>query len=424
MAIRVTRGTRVVGSGLVVVGLAVAGCASGSSTTITKNVTTVVQAAPKPKPRSFSDLVSQVKSGVIRIESSLCGGSGSVGTGVLVRPFANAPVASPTRSRLVLTVDHVVYGSTSITLKRGGRVVGTGTVLGEDPLSDVALVRSSVPIAGHVFAFARRQPRLGEAVAALGYPLGLPITVTRGSVSGRNRTITIASIRRTGLIQTDAALNPGNSGGPLLDAHSGDVLGLVDAGTAQANGIAFAVSGTVADVLAYKWSRQPAGALAPVCSTTTGGSSSASGGGIRTFVGRFFRISYPDTWMVASTDKNLGSYLDTTIIDPASPEVVARVDVTPHTGGTGYQHARMIEASLARQPGYQRLAWYATTIAGYRAWYWEFLVTEGGVSLHKVDVQFVDASGNGFGVLTQAPANQFGLEAKLLAAVRGTIRTR
>jgi serine protease Do len=143
--------------------------------------------------------------------------------------------------RLVTTVDHVVADAETVTLKRGGAIIGSGTVLGEDPARDVALVRSSLPITGHVFQLSAAQPRLGEGVAALGFPLGLPLTVTRGSVSGLRRSVPIESIVRRNMIQTDAAVNPGTSGGPLLNAATGDVLGLVDLGTTQANGLAFAV---------------------------------------------------------------------------------------------------------------------------------------------------------------------------------------
>lgn len=152
---------------------------------------------------------------MIRIEASACG-QRSIGTGFLVAP------------RLVATVDHVVDEATSITLKRGTKVVGHGTVIGSDPARDVALIRTQSHVEGYTFKFAATPPRLGDAVAALGFPLGLPLSVTRGTVSGKARTVPIDGLRRRDLIQTDAALNPGNSGGPLLEADSGDVVGLVD----------------------------------------------------------------------------------------------------------------------------------------------------------------------------------------------------
>jgi hypothetical protein len=194
-----------------------------------------------------------VRSGIVRIETDDCSG-GAIGTGFLLSP------------RLVATVEHVVDGAASIRLKQNGKVVATGTVVGTDPARDVALIRSDEPLAGHVFSLAPRAPRLGEDVAALGFPLGLPLTVTRGSVSGSDRTVPIDGLRRRNLVQTDAAVNPGNSGGPLI-ADDGSVVGLVDIGTSQANGLAFAVSSLVAKPLLSGWRASPQ----PVAATGCGG---------------------------------------------------------------------------------------------------------------------------------------------------------
>ncbi|HET7127923.1 MAG TPA: trypsin-like peptidase domain-containing protein, partial [Gaiellaceae bacterium] len=79
----------------------------------------------------------------------------------------------------------------------------------------------------------------------------------KGSVSGLGRTIPIADVNRRQLVQTDAAVNPGNSGGPLLATDTGKVVGLVDLGTAQANGISFAVSAGVASPLLKAWQVAP-----------------------------------------------------------------------------------------------------------------------------------------------------------------------
>ena len=197
-------------------------------------------------------LVAKTQSGVIRIETSACGIE-KIGTGFLIGP------------RLIATVEHVVDGATAITLKQGGRVVAAGTVIGEDQARDVALVQSSVPIAGKVLPLAARAPQLGETVAALGFPLGLPLTVTEGSVSGLGRTVPITGIRRRQMVQTDAAVNPGNSGGPLISLDTGEVVGLVDLGTTQANGITFAVSAPVAQPLLQAWTAAPQPTLAATC---------------------------------------------------------------------------------------------------------------------------------------------------------------
>jgi len=196
---------------LLSLGAVLAGCGTSSDTnppppTVTQTVAATTAeaassaAATTAAPTSLADVVEEVRSGVIHIEAEMCNGL-SVGTGFLVG------------TNLVATVEHVVDGATRITLKRGGKVLGRATVIGADRARDLALLRTRVAIDGHHFVLADQAPRLGDQVAALGFPLGLPLTVTQGAVSGLDRTIPI-----------DAALNPGNSGGPLLtlpDAERG-----------------------------------------------------------------------------------------------------------------------------------------------------------------------------------------------------------
>jgi hypothetical protein len=112
-------------------------------------------------------------------------------------------------------------------------------------------------VRGFVFKFAKRSPRLGERVIALGFPLNLPLTVTQGSVSGLGRTIPIDGVQRRQLVQTDAAVNHGNSGGPLISTDTGEVVGLVDLGSTDLNGTAFAGSSRVADGLEQAWKAAP-----------------------------------------------------------------------------------------------------------------------------------------------------------------------
>ena len=214
----------------------------GSSGTIV--VRTVTAAAATTTTQAFPSVVARVRSGVIRIQTTTCDGQ-EVGTGFLLSP------------RLVATVEHVIDGATQIVLKRHGVTLATGTVVGADQARDVALVRTSKPIRGYVFTLAARPPALGERVAAFGFPFGLPLTVTQGSVSGLSRAIPIDNITRHDLVQTDAAVNPGNSGGPLLTIDTHEVVGLIDLGTNQANGLAFAVSASVAHPLLHAWSSTP-----------------------------------------------------------------------------------------------------------------------------------------------------------------------
>lgn len=112
---------------------------------------------------------------------------------------------------------HVVNQSAALSLTAGENGAGgttSGVVVGIDSSTDVALVRVNRPISGHVFTLATAAPRVGQEVAAIGFPVGDPMTFTRGTVSGLDRTITLENVLRSGLIETDAAVNPGNSGGP------------------------------------------------------------------------------------------------------------------------------------------------------------------------------------------------------------------
>jgi S1-C subfamily serine protease len=137
-------------------------------------------------------------------------------------------------------------------------------VIGRDRTRDLAL--RGVP--RHVWlpvSPAHRLPDVCESVAALGYPWA-PAHGDRGTVSGLNRTILINGVRRKGLIQTDAAVNRGNSGGPLVSIETGEVIGLVDLRAADASGIAFAVNTKTAAPLLERWSKSPKPVAAARCS--------------------------------------------------------------------------------------------------------------------------------------------------------------
>lgn len=245
------------------VGALSSGCAGGDGATETA---TTVQPTP-----GFEELVARVRSGVVRVEVETCDERG-VGSGFLVGP------------RLVATVEHVVDGASRIDLKRDGKSVARGTVIGADKERDIALIRTDQPVRGYVFQLEGGAPRLGEEVGALGFPLGLPLTVTKGSVSGLDRTIAIEGTQRRKLVQTDTALNPGNSGGPLIALGSGNVVGLVDAGNTEANGIAWAVNSKVAAAFIEAWKTSPQPVSGPTCGGSSGSSSAAgaSGGGATT----------------------------------------------------------------------------------------------------------------------------------------------
>jgi len=149
---------------------------------------------------------------------------------------------------LVVTNAHVVEGARSVSVSFGDEGEETqATVITIDDVHDLAIL--TVPTGDHpaIQIGTSSDLRLGDAVVALGYPLGLGATATAGIVSGLDRTIDLndgMSVEHLeGLLQTDAAINPGNSGGPLIDAQ-GRLVGINTAGASasSAENIGFAVA--------------------------------------------------------------------------------------------------------------------------------------------------------------------------------------
>ncbi len=142
----------------------------------------------------------------------------------------------------VLTNAHVIDGATDVqvTLKDGRSF--PGKVLGEDPVTDVAVIKIDADNLPTVKISDSDQAEPGQWAIAIGNPLGLDNTVTAGIISATGRSSSDIGIadKRVDFIQTDAAINPGNSGGPLLN-EEGDVIGMNTAIIQGAQGIGFAV---------------------------------------------------------------------------------------------------------------------------------------------------------------------------------------
>ncbi|HEY9889894.1 MAG TPA: trypsin-like peptidase domain-containing protein, partial [Candidatus Obscuribacterales bacterium] len=143
---------------------------------------------------------------------------------------------------LILTNAHVIEGADQVlvTLKDGRELAGE--VLGEDPVTDLAVIRveaSDLPV---VTLGNSEQLRPGEWAIAIGNPLGLDNTVTAGIISATGRSSSQIRVpdKRVSFIQTDAAINPGNSGGPLLNER-GQVIGVNTAIIGGAQGLGFAI---------------------------------------------------------------------------------------------------------------------------------------------------------------------------------------
>ena len=142
---------------------------------------------------------------------------------------------------LILTNSHVIHGASRIRIETTQGVSAEAEPVGEDPHTDTALIRARAQLVPLELGTSRRL-RVGQLAIAIGNPLGFDCSVTAGVVSALGRTLRSGTGRLIDdVIQTDAALNPGNSGGPLCDS-GGRVIGMNTAIIASAQGICFATA--------------------------------------------------------------------------------------------------------------------------------------------------------------------------------------
>ena len=191
--------------------------------------------------RAVIHVVDSVGPAVVNIgvaRPSRRGERSGAGSGVVIAPDG-----------YILTNSHVVHGATRLTITFTDGSTRAASVVGTDPPTDLAVIRTFDSGLAYAKLGNSSGVRVGQLVITMGNPLGFESSVSTGVVSARGRSMRSQEGRLIeNIIQHTAPLNPGNSGGPLLNSH-GAVIGINTAIIAMAQGIGFAVPSNTADAV-------------------------------------------------------------------------------------------------------------------------------------------------------------------------------
>jgi S1-C subfamily serine protease len=200
---------------------------------------------------SLSALYDSVKNSVVTIECTI--------TQSYFTPWGRTQTSTSTAQGsgfiyqyngqyVVITNNHVIADASTITVTFADGNTYTATVEGVDASNDIAVLTTDAPSSEYhpLNIVSSSTVSVGDAVVAIGSPYGLSGTMTTGIISALDRTITVSedsgsSYQMTGLLQTSAPINSGNSGGPLM-TYDGKVIGITTAVVSSSDGLGFAVN--------------------------------------------------------------------------------------------------------------------------------------------------------------------------------------